>query len=274
MKLLSVDIGLRNLAMCILDCGQSDIQIVRWDVVDLLPPAACHKCTSARAVYALGDMLYCRKCANDDPSVVLPTPALLDACKPPYNWELMYKRGLVFRDCKQSAASVKRATATRLLKVYKHRPAASVPLQEVASALDSKFEEFSRGHKFDLVAIENQIGPQAIRMKAVQAMLTQLIVSGGWTRGWDRIVYVSAKDKLKECAGTKGKDYEGRKKLAVNICIALLENSPAVAHWFQAFNAHPKKDDLADAYLQGVVVAKSKGHSPPARWKDVMARIT
>ena len=276
MKLLSVDIGVRNLALCVLECTDTGLDIVKWEVIDLFPPPRCQYCSAASASHELKGKLYCRKCAARSADVVLPTPSLLNACKAPYDLQVLRRRGLLLLSEDLTATALKRAIAQRLLKAHKPRAASTIPLQEVAAALDTRFREFRSDDNYDLVVIENQIGPQAIRMKAIQAMLTQLIVSSASTCSWEQIVYISAKEKLKGAAGlnSKGRDYGGRKELAVAICRATLASDSSSRIWLETFESHPKKDDLADAYLQAVAAARDRGYTPPVGWKEAMARIT
>ncbi len=274
MRLLSIDVGIRNLALCILEVSNTGPRIKEWKVIDLLPEPRCKVCSTNPALLVLGEKRLCRECARQDRSLVIPTPSLLKACKQPFDWPLLRKRGLVAQDCKECAATVKAAVRTKLLKLRKKRAAREAPLQEVAEKVSQILTRTGMGGTFDYVAIENQIGPQAIRMKAMQAMITQQVITVGLVENWDRVVYVSAKDKLSDSPASKKKDYEGRKKLGIAICTAILEDDGEEERWYSVLVAHPKKDDLADAYLQGIMVLKAKGFSPPRKWDDVMARIT
>jgi hypothetical protein len=54
MKLISFDVGLRNLAYCVLEgTSRSDVKIVDWNIIDVLGEqsgvgaARCFKCTAA-----------------------------------------------------------------------------------------------------------------------------------------------------------------------------------------------------------------------------------
>jgi len=87
----------------------------------------------------------------------------------------------------------------------------------------------------------------------------------GYVSSCDDVVYVSAKDKLKPFPESEGLDYGGRKKLAVALCRRFLDMSGDAVH-AEEFERHSKRDDLADAYLQGTAVATSRGWHPPAGW--------
>ena len=97
------------------------------------------------------------------------------------------------------------------------------------------------------VAIENQIGPIANRMKCVQGMLTQFFID----RGIENIVYVSSSNKLKAYDVPK-KTYKERKASGIEVTRNLISKTDKASDLLQDFNTHKKKDDLADAYLQGI----------------------
>jgi hypothetical protein len=119
----------------------------------------------------------------------------------------------------------------------------------ILSLLDSCFAEAAI--PLSLIthaAIENQLGPIASTMKAVQGMLTQYLIM----RGVNDVVYVSASNKLKAFT-TERLTYKQRKKLAIEKAreqLCLGPSSDRVA----MFDSSKKKDDLADAYLQGLWV--------------------
>ena len=118
------------------------------------------------------------------------------------------------------------------------------------------------------VIIENQISPIANRMKTIQGMIAQYFIM----RNNDiRIEFVSSVNKLKDvgCAGVSGtggvvadvvvpeitdakKKYKDRKLLGIQRCLHLMNNNDNYKEWCSFFTTHAKKDDLADALLQGI----------------------
>jgi len=113
--------------------------------------------------------------------------------------------------------------------------------------LKKKLDVFIKNKTIDQVVIENQIGPQAIRMKSIQGMVTQYFIHQNITH----IIYWSASNKLKPFLLSSEKTtYTERKKKSVQITKLLIQN------FFQnqepMFHEHKKKDDLADCFLQGI----------------------
>lgn len=93
------------------------------------------------------------------------------------------------------------------------------------------------------VLIENQIGPNAIRMKSIQGMITLYYIS----KNVFDIQYWNASNKLKKYL--KGKtSYKERKTASVKITTLLIEEHYIEYNNF--FIKHKKKDDLADCLLQ------------------------
>lgn len=111
------------------------------------------------------------------------------------------------------------------------------------------------------VYIENQISTIAVRMKTLQGMLTQYFIM----RAPEKVCikYISATKKLKNAAAApeaksqkkEKTTYSERKKMGIEMCSKLLRESksPDVAKWVTFFEGYgAKRDDLADALLQGI----------------------
>ena len=101
------------------------------------------------------------------------------------------------------------------------------------------------------IVIENQISPIANRMKTLQGMIAQYFIMNHKTQ----ISFVSAANKLKGHDGaeadieTDTSSYAARKKEGIKITLKLLNER--YSSWLHHFSQHKKKDDLADAFLQG-----------------------
>tara|TARA_B110000483_G_scaffold15544_1_gene17467 strand:- start:447 stop:863 length:417 start_codon:yes stop_codon:yes gene_type:complete len=129
-------------------------------------------------------------------------------------------------------------------------------LVEVGVQLKKWFDHL-RMHERDRVrgvVIENQIAPIASNMKSIQCMIAQYFI----TNGIPDVHFVSASCKLKAFVKDNRRlSYKERKAFGVACCRDLLQkDSPqpgcARSDWLAYLDAHKKKDDLADAYMQGV----------------------
>jgi hypothetical protein len=104
-------------------------------------------------------------------------------------------------------------------------------------------EELSKlNYNFKEAIIENQIGPNAIRMKSLQGMITMYFISLGV-----QVTYWNAANKLKRFVQNKT-TYPERKKLSINITRQILEQ--LFKEQLDYFNNYKKKDDLSDCFLQ------------------------
>jgi hypothetical protein len=148
--------------------------------------------------------------------------------------------------------------------------ASSADMIGVARAVARALDADSRFAAARCVLIENQIGPLANRMKALQGMLTQYFV----LRGDAEIHYISSANKLKlfvaepvpaveggdaAAAAAVGPTYAERKASSVTHTRQVLESTPAMAQWLPQFDASPKKDDYADSFLQMVWYMRGAG---------------
>jgi hypothetical protein len=97
------------------------------------------------------------------------------------------------------------------------------------------------------VAIENQISPIANRMKCIQGMLTQFFIE----RGITNVSFVSSSNKLRKYQVPK-KTYKERKASGIVVARERISEMPLAVERLKEFDEHKKKDDLADALLQGL----------------------
>jgi hypothetical protein len=127
--------------------------------------------------------------------------------------------------------------------------ASKLDMCTVGTSIVREFDRIIEPYDMPLatVLIENQIGPIAMRMKTVQGMLTQYFLM----RGAKDIRFVSSSNKLSDktqsSASADTTTYAGRKKEGVIRVKQLLEGG----EWETWFGNNAKKDDLADALLQG-----------------------
>ena len=104
----------------------------------------------------------------------------------------------------------------------------------------------------DCVLVESQVGPMALRMKVLQGMIMQHFIENGYPL----IREVSSTNKLRGFTEGKKMSYRERKKLGIQVTANILSEEPALQSWQLYFAKHKKKDDLADAFLQGQMVSQ------------------
>lgn len=251
MKIISFDVGLRNLAYCVLEgTSRADVKIVDWNIIDVLGEQAgvgaarCNKCSAAaRYEHASDGTFACSKHAPKKKEAV--TKTALNKKSP------MELQGEIDRHGLQTTAT-KKADLVKLLynharqntwkKCVASSTAGSVMDMSPAimKSLDARMSSWKGA---DAVCIENQ--PER-RMYAVQAMLQMYFTMKGI-----KSAGVSATHKLSNIITVDDSvtSYKGRKKTGITHAYALV---PAENQ--QHFAKHPKKDDLADSFLQGLWV--------------------
>lgn len=286
MKLLSIDVGIKNLAYCLLDNGE----IVLWDVINLCGPLqSCGQCyKEAKYILAASSATFCTSHAKKS-AYLFPTA----------NLSLKKIKKMKMADLHQVAAdqqlelppNVKKEELLKtvlsfmeqkMLLPISHIAANDLDLVKLGIAMRKAFDHDLKLHLATLncIIIENQISPIANRMKTLQGMIAQYFIMHEKTD----IKFISAANKLR---GTSPPDplsgaapsndtigpapplqgemmaqlggqgaappplsYADRKKAGIQLTLQHLQQ-PQYFQWLPHFKQHKKKDDLADAFLQG-----------------------
>ena len=274
-KLLSIDVGMKNLGFCLFqydpksNTKQKTYTILKWDVVNICeekPILCCHvekqkQCTKL-AKYTKGGEYFCKKHAT---TYAIPSSHMDMRKIKKMKLSQLYD----FAD-KHEIDYTKPMLKTKLLgtiethinntyfQVVQPVRAADINLITLGRTLKTKFDLLFACDFIDLnkVIIENQISPLASRMKTLQGMITQYFIM----RCNAFIEFVSSENKLK-CENiseeVSNANYNERKKLSVQQTKSLLEDEQ-MDEWMALFEKHKKKDDLADAYLQGMYYLQHK----------------
>uniref|UniRef100_A0A6C0JFZ5 Uncharacterized protein n=1 Tax=viral metagenome TaxID=1070528 RepID=A0A6C0JFZ5_9ZZZZ len=249
MKVVSFDVGLRNLAYCVLEgTSRADVRITDWNIIDVLGEQAgvgaprCHQCqTAARYEHASNGQFACARHTPKKKAKV--TKKELAKLTPVQLTEHIRAEGM-------TTEATKKADLVNLL--YNHRKqntwkkcvssAIQGSVLDLAGALIRSLDQRSASWAgADLVCVENQMDR---RMFGVQAMLQMYFCCRGF-----RVQGVSATHKLSNIVTVDDStaSYKGRKATGITHARALV---PQV--WQEHFAKHPKKDDLADSFLQGL----------------------
>lgn len=251
MKVVSFDVGLRNLSYCVLEgTSRKDVKILDWNIIDVLGEKAgvgaarCFKCSAAaRYEHASEGIFACSKHTPKQKKNITKTglgkksphelQCELETCGIRTDKPLTKKADLVsalynhyrqntWKKCVQSSLSG---------SVLDLAPA-------IIASLDARANSWKGA---DLVVIENQ--PDR-RMYAVQAMLQMYFCTKNL-----KCSGISAAHKLSNIVTVDDvvHTYKGRKKTGIFHAEILIPQENK-AH----FEKHKKKDDLADSFLQGL----------------------
>jgi len=267
MKLLSIDVGIKNLAFCLFEKSSETLhfQITKWDVVNISTPEFTNCCVSEKngpcakaAKYQKNGNCYCLKHAKKQTCQIPPADLkLLFLKKQPIKkvlLEIADKYGILYTTpvVKQDLFnSLVKYTNDYYFQEIVSKNASKINLIEIGANMKEKFNQLFVCEKtIDYIIIENQISPIANRMKTIQGMIVQYFIMSGISVS--NMEFVSASNKLKDCMVTGKTKYSDRKKMGITKCREVLISDDRFVNQTTFFDNHTKKDDLADSFLQGL----------------------
>jgi hypothetical protein len=246
MKIVSVDVGLRNLAVAVLEgTSRKDIEIVAWDVIDVIGEKngvlrpTCFKCKKP-AMWTDNQGYACSKHCPKNSAL---TKSSLNKKSIGELRELAEKYEINGTKKTELVTAIYKHLSASGWTKFKGNARASGGgvldlIPDLIKSLDSRASWWT---DIDMCIFENQLDR---RMFAVQSMLHMYFACRGFqTSG------ISAKHKLENILTIDDRTdtYRGRKKTGITHCEALCP--PCKLPFFKS---HKKKDDLADCFLQGL----------------------
>jgi hypothetical protein len=272
MKILSIDVGIKNLAFCLFDKSPTaeQFKIIKWDVVNLSEEESL-KCgfveknitCNKPAKFKKDDKCYCIKHSKKQ-QYQIPTsehkPSVINKHKLIKLYEIADSYNIKY-DPKVKKTDLVNLINDHIYKTYfeniESKKACEVDLFNIGVNIKNKFNDlFKNEGKIDYVIIENQIGPLAIRMKTIQGMIVQYFIMSNLNV--EHIEFISASNKLKDCDTKDKEKYSDRKKLGIAKCLGILTIDFRFNEHIEYFNSHKKKDDLSDSFLQGLWFINNK----------------
>jgi hypothetical protein len=267
MRVLAFDIGIKNLAFCVLD-GSQVIALENCNILPPVEPVHCSQC-KVRAKYSVQDKVWCKKHIPKTHKIL---PELMGKKLPPNK---ILKELVKTHECVPKGhynSDYLDALATKFAMKYeqpKQINASKVSLEIVHDAL--RFFVSVHWHVFTEcthVLLENQPVFKNPHMKSVQvllfAVLREIFLTHEETPAYH---FVHAKKKtqketndpqeLEPQAGDAG--YADRKAKSEERLTRLFETGAVVnKEIYEAWKKSPKKSDMADALCMTVDYMTSK----------------
>lgn len=269
MIILSIDVGIKNLAVCCFDINldTKEYKVINWNVHNLCENSVNYctfinkknnkKCDK-KAKYVKDNIYCCKTHANISEYFIPTTEMNMKSLKKKRISELY----LLAKDYNIDHDS--KILKNDLLSLFENYIKNNyfnliIPVKvddthiiNIGRKISDIFNKNYNNISIDCLLIENQISPIANKMNTIQGMISQYFIM---TSKCD-ILFVSSINKLKDFEDCKKLSYNERKKKSIEICRKeLVSNNSSYLLYFDKNN---KKDDLADSYLQGLWYIRNK----------------
>jgi hypothetical protein len=279
MKVISFDVGIRNLAYCYFEIPDEktndylslvkSIKVLKWDIINLSNDdngLICNqinknsKSCKSKGIYKHTTNIYCKKHALSSQYIVPSKETNISSLKSKKKdviVDIYKKLSFQFSDIMKETKQFYLERIKEILDKKLLEKASKINVKDISLisvGIEAKLQldsllEYTNNNSIDvdLVLIENQISPIANRMKTVQGIITQYFIM----RGVENVKYVSSNNKLKLFIDKKT-TYKERKSAGIEIMNNIILKDLEKGKWFSVFNSHKKKDDLADSFLQSL----------------------
>jgi hypothetical protein len=267
MKVLSIDVGIKNLAFCLFEKTQDSDHffIKKWDIINISDSKENALCKfidknivcDKPAKFKKEDMCYCLKHSKKQ---ILQTPgpeqksSYIKKQKIQKLYDIADTHKIIYDPKIKKIDLINKINeyiSSHYFEQIENIKAANVDLFHIGLHIKNKFNKlFEEEEMIDYVIIENQISPIASRMKTIQGMIVQYFIMS--TIVVNNMEFISAANKLKDCDAKEKSKYSDRKKLGIAKCLEIITNDFRFNQHVNYFTKHTKKDDLSDSFLQGI----------------------
>ena len=254
MLILSIDIGIKNLACALLENNDNNLTIKYWDTINLCNFIPNCSCCNNQAKFYKNKIFYCKKHSKNS-EFKIPTIDIKSLLKENVKnikiladkYEISYNKS----DKKNELIKLfEDYVNNNYLENVQNINANNINLIDIGINIKKELDKLFLIYNIcdiDMIIIENQISPIANRMKTIQGMIAQYFIN----KENYNIEFISAVNKLKLFVENKKTSYNERKKLSIKFSQEyLLKHNLEKEYIF--FCKHKKKDDLADSLLQGL----------------------
>ena len=235
MRILSFDVGIKNLAYCILELKETKeeypYKIIQWGILDIL--------SDIKKIPKCSIIQKNKKVCNRDSTIYENVNGtIIGYCN-------RHKKNCkADKYCYAGCSDIKK-----------------IPILDLTMLFIQKLDRHLEFRDVDIVVIENQPCLRNPRMKTVQNIIYMYFVMNGILNDLSKISdisLISARNKLSVYTGPKiecnlKNEYSRTKKLSIEYSKIILKDDEENK---KVLMTHKKKDDLCDAFLQGAFFLK------------------
>ena len=289
-KILSFDVGIIHLAYCLLTKKEVEKNVYKWDILDWaiidLTDREDHKCSlckkSAKLLQTFGgEKYYCKVHSKSIISKPIPFEDFFKTLEKKQisgcgfmidnekcNKNCMFeKNSETIQYCTPHAKKIySNLEGEMKLKSIKNTGVKDLDFDDTRLKLVMELEKRKHLLEANVVVIENQPSFKNPRMKSISGIIYDYYMIRGMvdkeiTKSTiTKVKFMSPSNKIKLAtdgetqqlvklkSSDESKAYKMTKSLAVKYASEMSKHLP---EWLAKFNSHKKKDDLADAFLQG-----------------------
>jgi hypothetical protein len=287
LKIVSFDVGIKNMAYCVFEISNTECKILDWNVINLMNDSEIqehvikcnmvikktkNKCNNI-AKYSKGEQCFCEKHAKIS-EFQIPTkecsPTQLKKMKIIELFQFANNKKIpevnMYDKKSKLLDKINNYYESILLKpiIKEKKNAKECSLIKIGKSIKREFQKISSIKDVQIVLIENQISPLASRMASIQGLLTQYFIMENNENQQDiQIEFISSKNKLKlfsndsvnsentNIINSVNKTYKQHKSDGVIYSKQIISKNILFQKWLSSLDTK-KKDDLADCFLQGI----------------------
>ena len=286
MKILSWDVGIINLAYCLIDVSGESWSIDDWDIINLTNRESlkCVTCGKNASCYTdienktIEEQYYCKKHIPKDLNPPENISELISTesnqcIKCEWDGKECIKNSkskcLINNKCYCTVhmkSINKKIIDSYKVKNLKKKAVGTIDIDTLKKELIKKLEDKGEFLNVDDIVIENQPSMKNPKMKAISSTLFDYFLIRGifdkerLNTSVKKVKFMSPSNKLKladdddnkklvKLKGNEAKSYKLTKSLGVKYCREMISK---YKNWLTFFESNKKKDDLADCFLQGM----------------------
>lgn len=282
MKVLSWDVGILNLAYCLINYEDDKWEIEDWGIINISERKDffCIECNKKATLTFVdkfnSEYYYCGRHKPNNENLIpkfedVFTNKSDDTCSWFNKKQCDKKSKYILNNQHCFCNTHSKTTFNNILKGYEIKKISKKSINKTSTE-DIKLnliKELDKRKHFlecNVVLIENQPSMKNPKMKAISSTISDYFIIRGIidkeinNSNLNLVKFMSPSNKLKlvdngdkkeliKLKGDESKTYKLTKALSVKYTNELIENMP---QWKTVFGEHKKQDDLADALLQGL----------------------